>query len=297
MNNLILTLLYIPKVGRKTVDYFINNMKDIPKTEKDIVDIFINIKSSNKRINIPTIEDVKLAYEKANEIAYLSKIQNIKSIDILNENFPKKLRYIENHPQILFYKGNYDAIINENTLAIIGSRECSSEGQKNSYNTSYLLAKENYSIISGLALGCDTYAHKGALDAKGLTVGVLSCGLDTIYPNSNKNLAENIIENKGCLLSEYPIQTKTFKTNFVERDRIESGLGLGTIVVEADIKSGTMHTANFTLQQNRILACFDIDKSGNKFLLENEKVVPIKNNKDLLNIKSQLERVKYNLYK
>ena len=289
MKNIILTLLSIPKVGKKSVGYFIKYMQEIPKNENDIIDIFIDIKNDNKRIKVPTLEEVKLAYERVEKIVSLSKKQNIETIDILHKDFPKKLKLIENAPQVLFYKGNYNAIINENTLAIIGSREAS---QKNAYEMAYLFAKENYSIVSGLAMGCDTYAHKGCLDANGMTVGVLSSGLDTMYPIQNRELAERIIENNGCLLSEYPIGFTSFKNNFIERDRIESGLSLGTIVIEANIKSGTMHTANFTLEQERVLACFNINKSGNKFLLENDKAISINGKEDMPKIKYQLEKVK-----
>lgn len=295
MNNIILTLLSIPKIGRKSIDYFITTMKEIPKSEKDIVDIFIDIKIYNNKISIPTLEDVKLAYEKANSIVNLSKQQNIETIDILNKDFPKKLKYIKNHPQILFYKGNYDAVVNEDIIAVVGSRQASIESQNNAYDMGYLFAKDNYSIISGLAIGCDTYAHKGCLAANGMTVGVLPTGLDRIYPNKNRELSEKIIENKGCLLSEYPIGSKVFKTNFIKRDRIESGLSLGTIVIDANIKSGTMHTANFTLKQERVLACFNIDKSGNNFLLENDNVISINDKKDIHKVKFQLEKIKYNL--
>lgn len=294
MENIILTLLSIPRIGRKSVDLFIKEIKENPKDEKDIVGIFENIKNYNKKINIPTLENVKIAYEKANKIAHLSKEQNIKSIDILNKNFPQKLKHIENPPQILFYKGNYNAVINENTVAIIGSRKSYKESEKNAYEISKRLSIEKYSIISGLAIGCDTYAHKGCLDSKGMTVGVLSNGLDRIYPAQNRELAENIIENNGCLLSEYPIGFSSFKKNFIERDRIQSGLSLGTIIIQASIKSGTMHTANFTLQQNRALFCFDIDESGNKFLLENNKAISIKGKEDIDKIKYELEKVKYN---
>lgn len=295
MKNIILTLLSIPKIGRKSVYYFTKYMKEVPKNENDIVDIFINIKNNNTKIKVPTLEEVKVAYEKANKIVNLSKEQNIETIDILHKNFPEKLKFIENTPQILFYKGNYNAIINENTLAIIGSREASNEGQENAYEIASLFAKENYSVISGLAIGCDTYAHKGCLDAKGMTVAVLSSGLDTIYPSKNRELAERIIDNNGCLLSEYPIGFAAFKNNFVERDRIESGLSLGTIVIEANIKSGSMHTANFTLQQKRALACFNIDKSGNRFLLENNDVISIGGKEDIPKIKFQLEKIKNGL--
>ena len=294
MENIILTLLSIPRIGRKSVDLFIKEIKENPKDEKDIVGIFENIKNYNKKINIPTLENVKIAYEKANKIAHLSKEQNIKSIDILNKNFPQKLKHIENPPQILFYKGNYNAVINENTVAIIGSRKSYKESEKNAYEISKRLSIEKYSIISGLAIGCDTYAHKGCLDSKGMTVGVLSNGLDKIYPAQNRELAENIIKNNGCLLSEYPIGFSSFKKNFIERDRIQSGLSLGTIVIQASIKSGTMHTVNFTLQQNRALFCFDIDESGNKFLLENNKAISIKGKEDIDKIRYELEKVKYN---
>lgn len=292
MKNIILTLLSIPKVGRKSVDYFIKYMKEVPKNENDIVDIFIDIKSDNNKIKVPTLEEVKVAYENANEIVNLSKKQNIETIDILHKKFPKKVKLIENAPQVLFYKGNYNAIINENTLAIIGSRDASKEGQENAYKMAYLFAKENYSIISGLAIGCDTYAHQGCLDANGMTVAVLSSGLNTIYPIKNIELAERIVDNNGCLLSEYPIGVASFKNNFVERDRIESGLSLGTIVIEANIKSGSMHTANFTLKQKRALACLNINKSGNKFLLKNNEVISINGKEDVTKIKFQLEKVK-----
>ena len=292
MENIILALLSIPKIGRKSVDYFIKYMKEKPTNENDIVDIFVELKNNNKKINIPSVEEVKIAYEKAYEIVRVSKKQNIETIDILNPNFPKRLKIIENNPQVLFYKGNYNAVINDYSIAIIGSRDASLENQKKSYEMANCFASENYSIVSGLAIGCDTYAHKGCLDAKGMTVAVLSSGLDSIYPIQNRELAENIIKNNGCLLSEYPIGCASFKNNFIERDRLESGLSLGTIVVEANIKSGTMHTANFTLEQERALICFDIDKSGNKSLLENKNVLGINGKEDISKIKIKLEEVK-----
>ena len=127
-----------------------------------------------------------------------------------------------------------------------------------------------------------------------MTVAVLPSGLDRIYPTQNRELSEKIIENNGCLLSEYPTGSIIFKTNFVQRNKIVSGLSLGTIVIDTDVKSGTMHTANFTLKQNRVLACFDICKSGNRLLLENENVISIKGKDDIHKVKYQLEKVKYN---
>ena len=123
-------------------------------------------------------------------------------------------------PHKYYFIKEINAIINENTLAIIGSREASKESQENAYEIACLFAKENYSIISGLAIGCDTYAHRGCLDANVMSVTVLSSGLDTIYPIRNlRTIRKN--NNNGCLLSEYPIGFSSFKNNFVERDRIE----------------------------------------------------------------------------
>ena len=113
------------------------------------------------------------------------------------------------------------------------------------------MAKENIIIVSGLAKGIDSYAHIGALKAKGKTVAVVAHGLDTIYPKENYELARQIVLNGGCIVSEYPIGTRVQAKNFPERNRIISGLSEGTIVVEAKERSGALITANFALEQGR----------------------------------------------
>ena len=116
--------------------------------------------------------------------------------------------------------------------------------------------KENgCNVISGLAYGCDTKAHEGCLAARGRTVAVLAHGLDTVYPSKNRILAEVIVKTNGCLVSEYPPGVRAAKRYFMERNRIQSGLSDGVVVVEAETRSGTMNTTRAARKQNRPLAC------------------------------------------
>lgn len=294
MNNLVLTLLSINKVGKKTVANFIERMQYMPKNEDDIVDMFVNMKIDNNRIVVPKLEEVKIAREKSQYIIRESKKQSINAVDILSNNYPSNLRHIPNAPVILFYKGNYESIINKDCVAIIGSRSADEKGLKSSYRLGSVLSNENYNIVSGLALGCDEMAHKGCLDVGGITIAVMPCGLDNVYPKENYNLAEKILNNKGCLISEYPVGYKSFKNSFVERDRIQSGLSLATIVAQSDVNSGTMHTVNFTLEQNRILGCLDMKSSLNRKIIDENKAIIIGNDYDISEINKKIKEYKSN---
>lgn len=288
MKDIILTLLYIPKIGKKTIDYFIENINVFPKDENDIIEAFVQLKTNNRRIVVPTIEQINKAREKSNKILELSNEIGINAVDRLDKNFPQKLRYIQDAPVILFYKGNYDAVVNENSVAIIGSRKATEKGLIESYKIGEYFGKSGYSVVSGLAIGCDEYAHKGCIKGKGKTVAVLAGGLDNIYPLKNRSLSEEIIENNGCLISEYPIGISSFKNNFIERDRIQSGLSSATIVVESELDSGTMHTAQFAIEQDRILSCCNIEASGNLKLIMENKNICIKEKNDLEIIKNKI---------
>jgi DNA processing protein len=290
MENIILTLSCLPKVGKKTILYFIKEMLEKPKDEKDLLDRFIEIKDNNRRIMVPTLEQLKEAINKSEEIILNSQRQNIKTIDILNENFPKKLKYINNAPSILFYKGNYNSLINDKSVAIIGSRKAEMEGLEESYRLGSVFGNGKYSVVSGLAIGCDEQAHRGCLDVRGNTVAVLPCGLDDIYPISNRGLANKILENEGCLVSEYPIGMKSFKNNFIERDRIQSGLSSAVIVCEANVDSGTMHTVDFAREQNRILACLYIEASGNQKLIKEDNCIVIRDKEDISRLKLEIDK-------
>lgn len=137
------------------------------------------------------------------------------------------------------------------SVAIIGTRKPTVYGQEVGYRLAFELAKRGVVIVSGLALGTDSIAHKAALDAGGTTVAVMPGGLDTVHPRSNFALAKRILQNGGALVSEYPSGTQPFRSNFVARNRIVAAIADGVLVVEAAAKSGTMHTAGFALDYGR----------------------------------------------
>ncbi|MBR4261382.1 MAG: DNA-processing protein DprA [Clostridia bacterium] len=175
---------------------------------------------------------------------------NIKKINVYDEEYPEKLKSIYDKPLVLYAEGNIE-LLKEKSIAIVGSRECSKYGMNVSEKLSYNLAKENICIISGLAKGIDRYAHIGALRAGGKTIAVLGNGLDTIYPYENKDLYELILKNNGLIITEYILGTKPNRLNFPARNRIISGLSDGIVVVEAGEKSGALITAEFGMEQGK----------------------------------------------
>ena len=189
---------------------------------------------------------------KANLNKYLDymKKYNIHIISIYDKEYPNKLRNIYDVPVTLYVKGNV-SILNEESIAIVGCRDCSNYGKEVARKISYDLASFNINIISGMAKGIDSYAHIGCLEKKGKTIAVLGSGLDRIYPKENEALYNKIISSGGAIVSEYVIGTKIDKINFPARNRIISGLSDGVVVVEAKQKSGTLITVDFALEQGK----------------------------------------------
>jgi len=178
--------------------------------------------------------------------------EKIKTISIDDKAYPKLLQELYSPPQLLYYKG--DINLNDDfPLAVVGTRKYSSYGQQVAESIVKHLVKNNLSIVSGLALGIDTLSHLACLEAGGKTVAVLGSGLDkqNIYPVQNKYLVDKIILSGGVVISEFPPGTPPLKHNFPQRNRIISGLSLGTLVIEAGEKSGALITAWHSLDQNR----------------------------------------------
>lgn len=208
------------------------------------------------------------------------------------ETFPITLRKIPKSPSVLYYKGKIEIINNNKNIAVIGSRKCSEAGRKLAYRTGQLVGKAGINLVNGLALGCDTEALKGALSVGGKCVAVMPCGLDEIYPKTNQKLAERILENGGCLISEYPVGIKLKNYQYIERDRLQSGVSQGVLVVEAEVGSGTMHTVDFAIKQYRRLACYYHEflnfSSGNQYLSESGKAKTVKDDKDIQEFLQQI---------
>lgn len=183
-------------------------------------------------------------------LVYMKK-NHIELITYRDKQYPKLLRNIYDFPIVLYVKGNKE-IFNQDIIAIVGCRRCTSYGEQIAKKFSYDLAKRNISVISGMARGIDTFAHLGCMQAKAAkTIAVLGSGLDNIYPPENKILYENIIKTGGTIVSEYVIGTKPIGNNFPRRNRIISGMAKSLIVIEAKIKSGTFITVDFALEQGK----------------------------------------------
>lgn len=163
--------------------------------------------------------------------------------------YPPLLMEIYDPPPILYAKGNVSCL-EQIALAIVGSRKPSVMGCETAWQFAYELAQPNVTIVSGLAMGIDAQAHSGCLAANGLTVAVMGTGIDIIYPYRHQALAQQISES-GLLLSEFPLKSQPNAGHFPRRNRIISGLSCATLVVEAAVRSGSLITAKFAMEQNR----------------------------------------------
>ncbi|MHB1392418.1 MAG: DNA-processing protein DprA [Clostridia bacterium] len=187
--------------------------------------------------------------ENIDEYLKIVKENGIKVYTIHDNEYPENLKNIYDPPPVLYVKGE---LIAEDALAvgIVGSRKASDYGLKAAQRIASRLAELGITIVSGMALGIDSAAHRGALRSKGRTIAVFGCGLKHVYPMTNYNLSNEILKS-GALISEYPFDTEAFPAQFPARNRIISGMSLGVIVVEAGEKSGSLITADFALEQGR----------------------------------------------
>lgn len=214
-------------------------------------------------------------------------MKNIELIKNTDKEFPQNLLNIEKSPKELYIMGN-KKLLNKKSLAIVGTRNCTPYGAECAKKFATDISKKNICIISGMALGIDTFAHNGALKEKGNTIAVLGCGFDYIYPEENIDLFNKIVENGGLVVSEYPPKTKAVLSKFPYRNRIISGLSMGLLVIEAAYRSGTSITAKYAKIQERKVFCIP-NSIGNKNsygtinLIQNGAIM-VKNAQDILKV-------------
>ncbi|MFF7707249.1 DNA-processing protein DprA [Pseudomonas sp. NPDC007930] len=165
-------------------------------------------------------------------------------------HYPAPLAHIPDPAPLLFVQGNPE-VLQHPQLAIVGSRRASAAGLDNAKAFAQAFAQAGFAVTSGLALGIDGAAHKGALQAQGVTIAVLGTGLENIYPQRHRGLAQSIAEQGGAVVSEYPLGTAPARDNFPRRNRLISGLALGVLVVEANLASGSLITARLAAEQGR----------------------------------------------
>lgn len=251
----------IKGVGPKKVLSIGNTIKERNIPIESLEDLGSLMKTmKEKAINSVRMEDLQKAYNYAMNIVEASKAEGIGFKGYYDDDFPESLRKTvdeegkENPPLLLWYRGDF-SITKLPGIAVIGTREPTEEGIIGGKYLAGEFAKRGFNIVSGLAIGCDTCGHEGALNVNGKTTAILANGLDnkSIYPPENRDLAENIVKNGGVLLSEYPINTSVNRYSLVARDRLQSGLAQATLVIQTGKAGGTMHAAKATLAANKPL--------------------------------------------
>jgi len=286
MNDLLykIALTQVPLIGpvqaKILLEHF-ENAKDIFKAKKSLLEQIEGI-GTIKATNIKGFEEFA-SIEK--EITFIEK-NNIQPLFFTDDNYPKRLRNVYDPPTILYYRGTADLNASK-IIAVIGNRSHTEYGRQLTEKLINDLASQNVLIASGMAYGIDGVAHKAAIKNGLPTVGVLAHGLDIMYPPEHNALAKEMIDGNGGLLTEFPSRTKPDKHNFPIRNRIVAGMSDATIVIETNVKGGSMITANLAYGYNRDVLAFpgrttDNRSSGCNKLLKDRKASLITGADDVL---------------
>ena len=211
------------------------SIKD-PSQFSGLEEVYYNFKDKVKRRDL------------SRELDYIEK-NSIKVLSFFDADYPQSLRNIPYPPLVIYVKGELRSEIDP-SLAFVGTRYPTGYGEKVVKYLIENLVEVGFSIVSGLALGIDAMAHAWTLNKNGYTIAVLGCGIDVVYPEKNRDLYRRIAKD-GCIITEFPISTPPHRYNFPARNRIIAGLSMGTVVVEADIKSGSLITARLTAEQGK----------------------------------------------
>lgn len=300
----ILTYLQLDGIGRAMVFSLGDNAEKVNIALDGLTDMLEYIQMClkhkiikgyrEKTYGVIDISTLTKAASKADSIIEKSLEDGIGIISYYDAQFPQQLKHVTDekgksaNPLLIYYKGKLSAIP-QYGIAIIGTREPTREGIIAGEFFAEKFTRKGFNIISGLALGCDSSAHRGALKGHGFTTAFLAHGLDMTYPKENEELAQNILEKGGLLISEYPIGTQPLASYFVERDRLQSGMANATLVVQTGVEGGTMHAVNSTVKANKPLYAVSYkgnvnsaDKvQGNVRLINERKALPLSSSFDI----------------
>ena len=273
-NDCLLKLLQLPRIGRKTAFKIINNLVNCINTDDELFDFLLN---PNIKLKLPNFDEnqITAAITKANIISSKNIELRIKTTSFYDDDYPFYLRNISDPPIVIYSLGDLSKLNVLPSVGIIGTRHPSPLGESSAIRFGEIFGEKKFNVVSGLALGCDVSAHIGCLSKSGFTTAVLAHGLDTIYPKQHKVVADKIINFGGVLISEYPVGQSSRPNYFIERDRIQAGLSDGIIVIETDVKGGTMHTVGYAREYNKLIGVFKHPDTtvphsmmdGNKILL------------------------------
>ncbi|CAN5701576.1 hypothetical protein BH23PAT2_BH23PAT2_05010 [soil metagenome] len=224
----------------------------------------------------------------------------VNKLMLTNSELPDMLRHIPHPPAQLYVRGSLELLQATPKLAVVGTRKVTPYGRGVTEKLVREVTGVGVTIVSGLALGVDGIAHQSCLEAGGRTIAVMPCGLDKIYPATHQRLAEKILENNGTLISEYEPGTPPLRQHFVARNRLVSGLSDAVLITEAARKSGTLHTANFALEQGRTVLAVpgnitSPSSAGTNSLLSAGAVVALESNDILRELNVNIEQANMQL--
>jgi DNA processing protein len=296
----LLTLTRVPSVGPQRLIALVNHFKDphlvITASAKEL----IRVEGIEKKLALTIVnffrdcgaDQVKGWVEK--QLSLANKV-NARAVTFWDKEYPESLRKIYDPPPLLFVRGSIERD-DKYSVAIVGTRSASDYGNHWAQRFGSELAKRGITTVSGLAHGIDGVAHAATLKAGGRTIAVLGSGVDNIYPPQNLSLAQRIME-RGAVISEFNMGDAPDMGNFPRRNRIISGIALGTLVIESRPEGGSMITASLALEQNREVfaipsALTDKRKSGTNLLIKHNKATLVESAEDIIEaLASQLKPI------
>lgn len=279
----LLFLLYFYNYKLKEVYRALNtfeyaeNILELEQVDKNLFDNPDETDNVQKKLFLNSLAN-------AEECIHKARLFNIKIMTIYDKEYPEQFAELDDAPPVLFYKGKIHKL---DLAAVIGTRNPTKYGEKITKRVISRLSERNFGIVSGLAAGIDTLAHKYSLENNGYTIAILPTSMDKLYPTSNYKLAADIIENGGCVMTEFPFGINKGKFAFIMRNRLVSKLSNCVIPIEMSKSSGTMHTIDFAIKQNTKIISLappsDFIKESNKaiegVLLINQRIL----NNEILN--------------
>lgn len=244
----LLVLSFLKGVGRKTLQEAGRRLRDSQLSRQEAATLHPAI---SRALEDP--EAWGLAVERAASQLELAEKSEARILSPFDEEYPPLLAAVEDRPELLFVRGELGPG-RTRSISVIGTREPTRFGLKSAQRLTEYFVSHGWSIVSGLAYGVDVASHKAALDCAGHTVAVLAHGLDRTYPKAHEPIAQEIVERGGALVSEYPFGTPPMGARFVQRDRIQAALSQAVVLVQTDMKGGSLHASRAVLKYGRVLA-------------------------------------------
>jgi len=286
-NHPALALLQLPGMNRNAVARLLQTASPAPRSPAELFDLI-----GDHATTVPLTLDraaVDEAWHQAKTIIDAAAAHHLALLSISNDDFPASLRAIPDPPVVLFIRGDPSVLRQCDAIAIIGTREATPFGQAAARWVAQAAAEAGMTIVSGLARGCDTAAHEACLVAGGTTIATLAHSLDRVYPKENADLAQRIVKGGGALVSEYAPEAPPTRHRFIDRDRLQSGLSLGVVLIETERSGGAMHTVRFASEQGRPVAALAPQsdqrgpdrRSGNVEAIHDGLATPIRQGADL----------------